>query len=306
VFPPLPDPYLTEDYAMKRIGATEVWKTDRGTKRFIVADIDSGIDYTHEDLASNLWRAKDSSGKETIGYDFIHNDDLPYDDLSHGTHTAGLIGAVGGNGVGISGVMQRVSIMALKFISSEGVGTTAGAIRAIDFAIAHGAKVLNNSWGQSADEDNPALREAIERAKAADVLFVAAAGNYSADNDGPSGTYPAAFDNDNLISVAASDKWDRLSFFSNFGEKSVHLAAPGDRIYSTLPHNKYREESGTSMACPLVSGAVALLWSKHPAWNYRKVKLVLLKNVDPLPTLQGKTITGGRLNVLKALRSTGD
>jgi subtilisin family serine protease len=289
---------------MAKIGATEVWKTLRGSKDIIVADIDTGIDYTHEDLSFNLWRGQDSDGKESVGYDFVHNDSLPFDDQSHGTHTGGTIAAVGGNGKGVSGVMQRATLMTLKFLSSEGSGTTADAIRAIDFAVAHGAKVLSNSWGGQGDDNNQALTEAIARARDKNVLFIAAAGNDSEDNDGDKAAYPAALKVDNIIAVAATDNQDRLASYSNYGANSVHLAAPGSAIYSTVPGGKYKATSGTSMACPHVAGAAALLWSQHPEWNYKKVKEVLLKTTDALPSLRGKTVTGGRLNILKALRST--
>ncbi|MGK5081939.1 S8 family peptidase [Bdellovibrionota bacterium FG-1] len=303
VTPPVADPDLDKAYGMKKIGAVDAWTTYRGSSSFIVADIDTGIDYNHEDISFNLWRSKDESGKEFSGYDFVHNDTLPFDDNEHGTHTAGTIGAVGGNGKGVSGVAQRVSIMALKFLSGEGSGTTADAIRAVDYAIGHGAKVLSNSWGGKGDDGNQALKDAVERARLKDVLFIAAAGNDGTDNDGSNPSYPAAFDNDNMISVAATDDKDGLAFFSNYGKKTTHLAAPGVNVYSTIPGNKYAKLSGTSMACPHVAGAAALLWSKHPEWNYKKVKEVLLGSTDKVAALAGKTVTGGRLNILNALRS---
>ncbi len=304
VNPPVVDPDMGRLWGMGKISAEEAWKAHRGSHDFIVADIDTGIDYNHTDLGFNLWRNPNPTDKQDItGFDFVHNDGLPFDDQEHGTHTAGTIGAVGGNGLGISGVNQQVSLMALKFISQDGSGTTADAIRAIDYAITHGAKVLSNSWGGQGDPDNKALYEAIERARTKGVLFVAAAGNSSADNDDPSSaSYPAAFENDNLISVAATDQNDGLAYFSNYGKKRTHLAAPGDKIYSTIPGNQYKAMSGTSMACPHVAGAAALVWSKHPEWDYKKVKHVLLSTVDPLAALKEKTITGGRLNVLKALQ----
>ena len=297
------DPDLDKTYGLAKIGAPEAWKIFNGSKDFIVADIDTGIDYNHEDLAFNLWRQKNDKGQDFVGFDFVHNDDLPFDDNEHGTHTAGTIGAVGGNGKGVSGVAQRVSIMAVKFLSGEGSGTTADAIRAIDFAIQNGAKVLSNSWGGKGDDNNAALKEAIDRAKAKDVLFVAAAGNDGTDND-KDPDFPAGFDNDNLISVAATDNADAMAFFSNFGAKSVHLAAPGVNVYSTVPGNKYAELSGTSMACPHVAGAAALLWARHPDWDYKKIKATLLSTTDHIAALDGKMTTGGRLNILKALRST--
>ncbi len=309
--PAVADPDLSQNYGMTKIGAVEAWKTFRGDKSFIVADIDTGIDYNHEDLAFNVWRNPNPSAKnDVVGYDFVHDDGLPFDDQGHGTHTAGTIGAVGGNGKGTSGVSQRVSIMALKFITSDGSGETAGAVKAIDYAIAHGAKVLSNSWGGPSDPGNSALLDAINRANAKGVLFVAAAGNGDQfgnpqNNDDPNtASYPAAFTTDNMIAVAATDESDAMAFFSNYGAKTVHLAAPGVNVYSTMPGNKYGKESGTSMACPHVAGAAALVWAAHPNWDYKKVKQVLMDTTDKLPALSGKTITGGRLNVLNALRST--
>jgi subtilisin family serine protease len=302
VNPPVADPDLDKAYGIGKVGATQAWSIHRGDKSFIVADIDTGIDYNHEDLAGNVWRGSGQQGqKDAVGYDFIHNDALAYDDNGHGTHTAGVIGAVGGNGVGISGVAQKISIMALKFLTADGSGTTADAIRAIDYAIQHGARVLNNSWGGRGDPDNLAIKDAVERARDKNVLFVAAAGNDGTDNDGSDPAYPASFDTDNIIAVTATDATDSIASFANYGKKTTHLAAPGVNIYSTVPNNGYRELSGTSMACPHVSGAAALLWSKHPSWNYKQVKAVLLKTVDPVSGLADKTITGGRLNVAKAI-----
>ncbi len=303
--PPVADPDLAQAYGVAKIGATTAWKTFRGSKNFVVAVIDTGADYNHKDLSFNMWRNPRPSDKQDIvGYDFVHNDGLPYDDNKHGTHTSGTIGAVGGNGVGVSGVNQRVSIMALKFLTGQGSGTTADAVRAIDYAIAHGARVLSNSWGGKADNDNKALGDAIERARAANVLFVAAAGNESGNNDIPSqANYPAAFTNDNIIAVAATDSNDSLANFSNFGAKTVHVGAPGVNVYSTIPGDKYAMLSGTSMACPHVAGAAALIWAKNPTWNYRQVKQALMATADVVPSLKGKTITGGRINVLKAMNA---
>jgi subtilisin family serine protease len=304
VSPPVADPNISKAYGLEKISAPAAWKIHRGDKNFIVADIDTGIDYNHEDLAFNLWRNPNPSDKnDVVGFDFVHNDGLPFDDNEHGTHTAGTIAAVGENGIGISGVIQRVSLMSLKFLSGKGEGTTADAIRAIDYAVEHGAKILSNSWGGPEDAENQALKDAVERARLKDVLFVAAAGNESVDND-KTPSYPAAFDNDNMISVAATDQSDGMAYFSNYGLKTTHLGAPGANIYSTVPGNKYRSLSGTSMACPHVAGAAALVWSMHPDWKYTQVKQALMQTVDPLPALQGKTVTGGRINVLKALQWT--
>jgi len=303
VNPPVADPDLAKAYGISKIGATDAWANHKGSKEFVVAVIDTGIDYNHEDLAFNVWRNPNPTQNDVTGFDFVHNDGVPFDDNMHGTHCAGTIGATGGNGKGVSGVSQRVSIMGLKFLSGEGSGTTADAIRAIDYAIEHGAKVLSNSWGGKGDDGNKALYEAIERAKAKDVLFIAAAGNDSSSNDSSNPSYPAAFDNDNLIAVAATDKDDKLAYFSNYGKRTTHLAAPGNAVYSTTPGNTYKQLSGTSMACPHVAGAAALVWSKNPNMTYKQVKGLLLDSVDKIPALAEKTATGGRLNVLKALRS---
>ncbi len=299
---PAADPRLGELYGMEKIGALEAWKTFRGSSRTIVAVIDTGVDYNHEDLSNNMWRNGKNEHGDIVGYDFVHNDALPFDDHMHGTHTSGTVGAYGENGKGVSGVAPSVSIMGLKFLSAEGSGTTSDAIRAIDFAIKNGAKILSNSWGGPGDEENTALFDAIERARKSDVLFVAAAGNESADNDGSRASYPAAFNNENLISVAATDNTDKLAYFSNYGKKTVHLAAPGVKIMSTVPGNEYGAASGTSMACPHVAGAAALVWARHPNYTYKQVKDALLSTVDPIAGLAGKTITGGRLNVFKAMQ----
>lgn len=305
VNPPVADPDLSKAYGLEKVSAPAAWAIHRGDKGFIVADIDTGIDYNHEDLAGNIWRNPTPSDKaDVVGFDFVHNDGLPFDDNGHGTHTAGTIGAVGGNGVAISGVSQRVSLMSLKFLSGQGSGTSADAIRAIDYAITHGAKVLSNSWGGKGDSDNKALSDAIDRAKDKDVLFIAAAGNDGTDNDGADPAYPASFPNDNLIAVAATDSSDKMAYFSNYGLKTTHVGAPGAAVYSTVPGNKYKALSGTSMACPHVAGAAALVWSFHPTWNYKQVKEQLMKTVDRLPALEGKTVTGGRINVAKALQAT--
>ncbi len=304
VNPPVADPSLDKTYGLSKIGAIDAWKSHRGSKDMIVAVIDTGVDYNHEDLSFNMWRNPNPTKNDIVGYDFINDDGMPYDDQGHGTHTSGTVGAVGGNGKGVSGVSQRVSIMGVKFLSAQGSGTTADAIRSIDYAVAHGARILSNSWGGSGDEDNKALYDSIERAKAAGVLFIAAAGNDGVNNDNSRRrSYPASFDNDNLISVAATDTQDKLAFFSNYGEKTTHVAAPGVNIYSTLPGNRYKQESGTSMACPHVAGAAALIWSKNPSLTYKQVKDILMNTADKVPELAGKTISGGRINVMNALRS---
>jgi subtilisin family serine protease len=337
--PPVADPELARTWGIAKTQSDKAWEITKGSKDVIVGVIDSGVDYNHEDLAFNMWRNPkvDPSMKDEVGYNFFHKDGLPYDDLyvkvpaqngrpereiyGHGTHCAGTIGAVGGNGIGTVGVNQRVSIMALKFMNNQGQGDFAAAVSAIDYAVAKGAKVLSNSWGGTlqkwqegmAGAQLRPLREAIEKAEKAGVLFVAAAGNgdqlgNGLDNDDQSQviTLPASYKFDNMVVVAASDENDAITRFSNFGKTTVHLAAPGAKIFSAVPgpKEKYAEYQGTSMATPHVAGAAALVWSKNPTWNYKQVKEALLKSVDKVSDarISNNTVTGGRLNVLKALQ----
>jgi subtilisin family serine protease len=205
--------------------------------------------------------------------------------------------------------------MPLRFLNEKGQGVTSDAVKAINYAVANGAKVLSNSWGSSGEEEGSgALKDAIANALKHDVLFVAAAGNSSYNNDsGKNASFPATYDYENIISVAATDKNDKLASFSNWGPKTVHLAAPGVDILSTMVGNKYNDAifkfaslklawEGTSMAAPFVSGAAALVWSAHPNYSVTEVKAKLLSTVDKLPELDGKVSSGGRLNVAAAIK----
>ncbi len=309
------DPRLGELYGLKKIEAKRAWKVQEGSRDVIVAVIDTGVDYNHPDLAYNMWRNPkarsfaetgiDMDGSEIagdiVGWDFVHNDNLPFDDNMHGTHCAGTVGAVGSNGVGISGVAKRVSIMAIKFLSGSGSGDTADAIKAIDYAVSRGAQILSNSWGGPGEvSSNKALEDAIKHAEAAGVLVVAAAGNDGTNND-TRPMLPAAFPQENIIAVAATNESDSKAFFSNYGPKTVDVAAPGSGILSTTPKGGYKKLSGTSMAAPHVSGAAALIWSEYPNATYSEVKERLMRFGDPISTLKGETVTGMRINIYKAL-----
>jgi len=193
--------------------------------------------------------------------------------------------------------------MALRFLTEQGSGDIAGAVQAIKYAVDNGAKVLSNSWGSEGDGgEGQALKDAIQYAMDHGVLFVAAAGNghqgigYNNDTDANPG-YPASYSHDNIISVAAISKKDVLGSFSNWGVQTVDIAAPGVDVYSSIPKNKYMTMPGTSMACPHVAGAAALYWSHHPEKTWMEVKGAILKSARPLPSLSGKLVSGGKLNV---------
>jgi subtilisin family serine protease len=294
------------------ISASSAWDVAIGGPA-PVAVVDTGVSFKHVDLSGNAWvnpgdppNGLDDDGdgfKDDVhGADFLQGDSDPDDDGGHGTHVAGIIGAQGNNSVGIAGVNWESQVMGLKFLDENGEGNTADAANAIDFAVDHGARVINASWGGPAFSH--ALYSAIRRAHEHGVLVVAAAGNDGLNSDS-SPDYPAAFDLPNVISVAATDRSDRLLDFSNYGAKSVDLAAPGDDVYSTVPPSSdpsgYAAFSGTSMAAPFVAGAAALYLSKFPEATVDQVRAALLGAVDPLPSLAGKTVTGGRINLAKAL-----
>lgn len=298
------------------IDAPEAWDVTVGSGSTIVAVIDTGVDYNHEDLAGNMWvnageipnDGLDNDGNGFVddvhGYDFVNNDGNPLDDQGHGTHVAGTIAAVGNNGIGVTGVNWNAQIMALKFLNAQGSGDTDDAIRALNYAVANGATISNNSWGFT-DGFSQALYDAIRAARGADHVFVAAAGNgnflgFGVNNDATP-FYPASYDLENIISVAAVDKNDAKPLFSNYGATTVDLAAPGVDILSTVRNNGYGLNTGTSMASPHVAGAVALVRDLHPDWGYAQVVNQVLQSVDPVNSMEGITTTGGRLNVAAAV-----
>lgn len=300
------------------IDAPEAWQISTGSQDVVVAVIDTGIDSTHPDLVDNMWvnpgeiagNGIDDDGNGFVddvhGYDFVNNDGDPFDDEGHGTHVAGTIGATGNNGVGVVGVSWDVSLMGLKFLDADGSGSTADAVRAINYAtmmrnqFGHNIRVTNNSWGGGGS--STALRDAIEAGAAADILFVAAAGNSGTDNDA-SPDYPSSYTSNAVLAVAATDRNDALASFSSFGATSVDLAAPGASILSTVPGGGYASYSGTSMAAPHVAGAAALALSVDPALSVAELRAAILGTVDAKPGLAGRMVTGGRLNVAQVLES---
>lgn len=352
------DPLFSNQWGMLDIGVREVGKIS-GQREIVVAVIDTGVDYTHEDLVGTLWRnpgesgtnergedratnGKDDDGNgysdDIVGWDFVTNDNKPYDlavgmlDLimgggnpGHGTHCAGNVGAGAQNGKGIKGAGQNVKIMAIRFLSEKGQGTTADAIKAIKYAVANRADVLSNSWGSEGEDPedgagNQALRDAVQYAQNKGKLFIAAAGNghsgvgYDNDNDAMPG-YPASYDHDAIISVAAIDVNGNLGTFSNWGLTSVDIGAPGVNIYSTMVGNAYNNKvidlpflgliaywDGTSMATPHVAGAAGLYWSAHPDATWKDVKAAIMDSAVKVPALAGRVVTGGKLNLVTLMK----
>jgi hypothetical protein len=298
------------------IDAPEAWDTATGSADVVVAVIDSGVDYNHEDLAANMWTNPgeipaneiddDHNGyvDDVYGIDTCNGDSDPFDDNGHGTHCSGTIGAVGDNSIGVVGVNWDVRIMTLKFLSASGSGWTSDAIECLEYGIMMetdygiNLKLTSNSWGGGGFSQS--LYDAIEASGNAGMLFVAAAGNSGSNNDA-NPHYPSSYDLANIIAVAATDRDDDLAYFSCYGPQSVDLGAPGQDILSTTPGNSYSIYSGTSMATPHVSGAAALLWSINPSYGHSDTKGTLLCTVDPLASLAGMVLTGGRLNIDNAI-----
>lgn len=305
------DPSVGSQWGLTAINAQQGWNTARGTGQTIVAVIDTGVDLTHPDLAANLWRNPgeipgngiDDDGNgyadDVNGWDFANNDSNPTDERGHGTHVAGIIGAVGNNGVGGSGVAWTTRIMSLKIFDANGNGSTLGGARAIDYAVRNGAKVINCSWGGTGTDAD--LAAAIARAQAAGVLVVTSAGNNGQSND-TNAEFPANYSRtyDNMVAVAATTQ-SGLANWSNFGTGSVALAAPGTSIVSTARGGGTTTKSGTSMAAPFVSGALAVLWDQNPTWTYQQVLSKLRASVEVQPALVGKVGTGGELDLARLL-----
>jgi len=323
--PVLPhDPQFEDQWALSNSGqrggkkgadisAPLAWAKTTGSEDIVVAVLDTGVDYTHEDLVGNMWTRPDTlppyhdnelgTIDDVNGFNAIDNASDPMDDNGHGTHCAGIIGAEGENDLGIAGVNWKVQIMPLKFMNAGGSGTTKDAIEAINYAIERkkagvNVRVISASWGST--QRSRALEAAIRKAYENDILFVAAAGNASTDND-RTPHYPSSYNVPNVISVAALDRHDQLASFSNFGVKSVAIGAPGVDILSTWLGNAYEEKSGTSMATPVVSGVAALVLAEHPHMSVDELCKKLMASTDPIVALKGKTVTGGRINAAKAL-----
>jgi subtilisin family serine protease len=337
------------------IRAVDAWEISIGDHNVVVAVLDTGVDYTHPDLVGNIWSNtgetsctdgidNDKNGyiDDCRGWNFVTCDDIvcdqfddqgncvkeicakdasrnndPMDKNGHGTHVAGIIGATGWNNMGITGVMMRVSLMPVRVLNAKGEGTFGDIAAGIDYAVNNGARVINASLGGS--DVSSALYDVISAANTKGVLVVAAAGNDDSNNDALP-VYPASFNLPNIIAVAATDQNDRRASFSNFGPASVHVAAPGVYILSTVPtwwtnsqgYGQLDYNLGTSMAAPHVSGLAGLLWSYYvyPTYNHSKIRGMILRNVDTykdnkpgLETLRGYIYTEGRINAYRAMWS---
>ena len=304
--------------------AKPAWDIETGEDSIIVGVMDSGIDWQHPDLIHNIWQnlAEDADGDGTvlewngqqwvfdpgdvnqidedgngyvddfIGWDFVNNDNDPSDDhlSGHGTHVSGIIGAESNNGIGVAGIAWNVQLMALKFLDQSGKGYTSDAIAALDYAVQQGAHLSNHSWGGAATSQ--ALQLAVDQAELQGHVMVAAAGNNFGNDNDIAPLYPASYSNDNIIAVGASTDRDSLASFSNIGGQSVDLFAPGKGIYSTLPGNAYGYLSGTSMAAPMVSGAIALLFSRQGILSPISTKTNLFSSTKSIQGLQNKSLSG--------------
>lgn len=298
--------------------AAKAWANGHtGSASVYVAVIDEGAMYNHTDLSGQFWvnpydpvDGVDNDGNGYIddirGWDFVSNDNTTFDGTTddHGTHVSGTIGAKGGNGIGVAGVNWSITIINAKFLGSGG-GTTENAILAVDYVTdlktSHGLNIVatNNSWGGGGFSQG--LKDAIERANDADILFVAAAGNGYGNNNDASPYYPASYTNSNIIAVASIRSNGKISNFSNYGATAVDLGAPGSEVYSTLPGSggtsTYGSYDGTSMATPHVCGAAALYLSTHPGSSAATIKNAILNATIATTSLSGKCVTGGRLNM---------
>jgi len=292
------DPFFEDLWGIRAIKAPDAWKWIKESEK-LVAVIDTGIDYNHEDLKDNIWTnpKPDPTKNDKYGYDFVGaGSGDPRDRNDHGTHCAGTIGAVGDNMKGVIGVNWKVKIMVLRSLDANGQGPTLDAVKCIDYALARGVKVISASWG--GDRYDQALFDAIQRARDKGVLFVAAAGNDGNNNDEPGEQeYPCSYDLDNIISVMAVDEKDQVPDWSGYGKKSVHIAAPGVDILSCRPADRYQTMDGTSMATPHVAGAAALVWSdpRYAKLDYKGIRKLLLDKARPVKGL--KCISGGVLDL---------
>lgn len=318
------DPKAVDQWALNNdykkgmdINIMPAWDITRGSDDMVVAVIDTGIDIGHPDLKDSLWvnqaeangqKGVDDDGNGYIddihGYDFVENQGPHSDCRSHGTHCAGIIGATH-NSTGVAGVLGKVKLMSLRFLNCKGQGDTVGQIRAFDYAMKMGVRVLNASWGGGEEDNDPAVVEALKVMKEKGIMLIAAAGNYENNNDEVL-MLPANIPLDNVISVASMSESGDLSDFSNYGAKSVHVVAPGSAILSTFVFSQYRELWGTSMATPHVSALVALLLSQEPELTPSEIKTRLIETSKRSSKLEGKSVSNGMIDAYRLLLNIRD
>ena len=304
------DPQFNEQWALQNTGqnggqfgsdikASAAWDKTTGSSATVIAVIDSGIDFTHPDLANNQWTNPQPSAKNDLhGWDFINDSAEIKDEQGHGTAIAGIIAAEGNNSLGISGVMWRASLMSLQVLDNTGTGDIAGAVQAIDYAVMHGAKVINLSWGTNGE--STALKDAIERALRRNVVVVCSAGNGGKDLD-TNPYFPASFGLKDLITVAGTDNFDQPASWSNYGARAVTVAAPGTDILTTQINGGYRSVTGTSAAAPIVTGIAGLLKTSLPGANAAAIARAIKDSARRIASLSGKVSSGGVVNAADAL-----
>lgn len=302
---------LSQQWFHQALNSSSAWNYTTGSQQIVVAVVDSGIDYNHPDLKNNIWHnageiagnGRDDDGNgyvdDVVGWNFADDNARPLTNSGshHGTHVAGIIGANTAGG-GVMGIAPQVRLMPLKFLGNGGVGNSSDAIRAIEYAIDKKVFAINNSWGSSSY--SRAMENVIQKAEQAGILFVVSAGNNGNDNNQKK-WYPASYALPNVVAVASTNSSSRLSKFSNYGSQTVHVAAPGENILSTITDGKYKTMSGTSMAAPVVTGVAVLAKAMNNKLNYREVKALLMQAGIANASVKGKVISERIINSLKAV-----